>query len=228
MPHGLPLFPLNSVLFPGASLPLRVFEERYRRLVTEVLDGAADTASRTFGIVGIRLGHEVGDTSARQLAPVGCTAEIRTARRHPDGGFDLVVQGGSRFRIDSVRDSGGRHPFQRAETTFLPDEVGDGADEYAERVGRLFGVYCERLRKAGVGVAAEPAQELPSAPLPLSYAVAAAMVVDQGDKQGLLEADHAAERLQLAAALLRRENRVLRSLPILPARRLLQPGINLN
>ncbi|QBI53925.1 LON peptidase substrate-binding domain-containing protein [Streptomonospora litoralis] len=226
MPHRLPLFPLNSVLFPGAPLPLRVFEERYRRLVADVLEEPGHAAAGTFGVVGIELGHEVGDASAPQLAGVGCTAEIRSARRHSDGTYDLVVAGGSRFRLDTVQESDGDTPYLRAETTFLPDELGDGADEYAERVGRLFGVYCERLR--GVGVSAEPPREFPSAPLPLSYAVAAAMVVDQSDKQGLLEADHAAQRLQLAAELLRRENRVLTSLPVLPPGRLLQPEVNLN
>ncbi|MDT0301183.1 LON peptidase substrate-binding domain-containing protein [Streptomonospora wellingtoniae] len=224
MPHRLPLFPLNSVLFPGARLPLRVFEERYRRLMGDVLDDPGDAVSGTFGVVGIELGHEVGEASA-QLAHVGCTAEVRTARRHADGTFDVVVEGGSRFRVDSVENSGPKG-YLRAETTFLPDEVGEGADDYAERVGRLFGVYCERLR--GLGVAAEPPRDFPSAPLPLSYTVAATMVVDQGDKQRLLEADHAAQRLQTAAVLLRRENRVLTSLPVLPAEHLPQPEVSLN
>ncbi|MUL40807.1 peptidase S16 [Streptomonospora sp. PA3] len=226
MPHRLPLFPLNSVLFPGTPLPLRVFEERYRRLMADVLDDPEDAAAGTFGVVGIELGHEVGESSAHQLAEVGCTAEIRTARRHADGTFDLVVEGGSRFRLDAVEETGGEHGYMRAEATFLPDEVGDGADEYAERVGRLFGVYCERLR--GMGLSAEPRRESPAAPLPLSYAVSAAMIIDRGEKQRLLEADHAAERLRLAADLLRRENRVLTSLPVLPAARLLQPEVSLN
>ncbi|WP_345557112.1 LON peptidase substrate-binding domain-containing protein [Streptomonospora halophila] len=225
MPHRLPLFPLNSVLFPGAPLPLRVFEERYRRLMGDVLDDPGDAVSGTFGVVGIELGQEVGETSAHQLAHVGCTAEVRTARRHADGTFDVVVEGGSRFRVASVEDPGPKG-YLRAETTFLPDEVGEGAEDYAERVGHLFSVYCRRLR--GLGVGAEPPRDLPSAPLPLSYAVAAAMVVDQGDKQRLLEADHAAQRLQLAADLLRRENRVLTSLPVLPAEHLPQPEVGLN
>ncbi|MFD0802449.1 LON peptidase substrate-binding domain-containing protein [Streptomonospora algeriensis] len=226
MPHRLPLFPLNTVLFPGASLPLRVFEERYRRLMADVLKEPEDPAAGTFGVVGIELGHEAGDASAPQLAQVGCMAELRTARRNTDGSFDAVVEGGSRFRLDAVAEPGDEHGYMRVETTFLPDEVGEGADGYAERVGRLFGVYCERLR--GLGVSADPQREFPSAPLPLSYAVAAAMLVDQADKQRLLEAGHAAERLQLAADLLRRENRVLASLPVLPAGRLLQTEVCLN
>ncbi|KIH98628.1 peptidase S16 [Streptomonospora alba] len=226
MPHRLPLFPLNTVLFPGAPLPLRVFEERYRRLIGDVLDEPDDAGAGRFGVVGIELGHEVGEASAHQLAQVGCTAELRTARRHADGSFDVVIEGGSRFRLDAVAEPGDEHGYMRAETTFLPDEVGEGADDYAERVGRLFGVYCERLR--GLGLTAEPQREFPSAPLPLSHAVAAAMLVDQADKQRLLEADHAAQRLQLVADLLRRENRVLASLPVLPAGRLLQTDVCLN
>jgi len=226
MPHRLPLFPLNSVLFPGSSLPLRVFEERYRRLMADVLEEPEDAAAGMFGVVGIELGHEVGESSAHQFAAVGCTAEVRAARRHPDGSYDLMVAGGSRFRVDATEVAAGDAAYVLAEATFLPDELGEGADDGAERVRRLFGVYCERLR--GVGVSAEPPREFPSAPLPLSYAVASAMIVDQGDKQELLEAGHAAERLHLAADLLRRENRVLTSLPVLPAGRLLQPEVNLN
>ncbi|MBV2362532.1 LON peptidase substrate-binding domain-containing protein [Streptomonospora nanhaiensis] len=225
MPHRLPLFPLGTVLFPGAALPLHVFEERYRRLVADVLQ-TPEGEPRVFGVVGIELGHEVGPGSAHRIAAVGCTAEVRTARRRADGRYDLVVEGGTRFRVDRRDDPDADTPFIRADTTPLPDEVGPGAEDYAERVRRRFGVYRERLRR--VGVPAEPPEELPADPLPLSYAVSAAMVVDQADQQDLLEADHAAARLELAAGLLRRENRVLASLPVLPAGRFLRHEVNLN
>ncbi|WP_046471642.1 LON peptidase substrate-binding domain-containing protein [Allosalinactinospora lopnorensis] len=225
MPHRLPLFPLGSVLFPGLTMPLHVFEKRYRHLVAELLALPAG-AARRFGIVGIALGHEVGADSAPQLHGVGCTAEFRSVREHGDGRYDLVVEGDSRFRVDDVLVPDDEHPYIRAETTPMPDELGPDADARAERVKRLFGVYCERLNS--IGVPAEPPDELPTGPLRLSYAVSAAMLLDQRDKQELLEADHAAARLDLAGALLRRENRILAGLPALPAGRLLRRDVSLN
>ncbi|MBB6172394.1 hypothetical protein HNR23_002454 [Nocardiopsis mwathae] len=225
MPDRLPIFPLGSVLFPGLTMPLHVFEERYRRLMSELLEDAAG-AARRFGVVGIELGHEVGASAAHRLSEVGCVAEVRSARRHEDGGYDIVVEGGSRFRVEEVDDPDHERPYLRAATTPIPDELGTGAEEQAERVGRLFRTYCHRL--TAIGIPAEPPRDAPAEPLPLSYAVSAALVVDQFDKQALLEADHAAARLELAAALMRRENRVLGALPALPADRLLRHEIHLN
>ncbi|RNL86471.1 LON peptidase substrate-binding domain-containing protein [Halostreptopolyspora alba] len=225
MSHRLPLFPLGSLLFPGLTMPLHVFEDRYRRLVTELMALPTDTP-RQFGIVGIQLGHEVGELSARQLYEVGCVAELRDVHEHDDGRFDLVAVGGSRFRVDRVIDPDDEHPYLRAETTFLPDELGPDPDSRAERVGRLFGVYCDRLN--GIGVPAEPPDEFPTDPLPLSYAVSAAMVLDQRDRQELLAAEHAAARLDLAGALLRRENRILAELATLPGGQFLRREVNPN
>jgi Lon protease-like protein len=59
----LPLFPLDTVLFPGTVLPLHVFEERYRLLVRDLLAGPEP---RRFGVVAIELGHEVGARTARR------------------------------------------------------------------------------------------------------------------------------------------------------------------
>ena len=54
-PRDLPLFPLNVVLYPGMSLPLRVFEERYKQMMNRCLEG-----DMTFGVVLIKSGKEVG------------------------------------------------------------------------------------------------------------------------------------------------------------------------
>lgn len=225
MPHHLPLFPLGSILFPGLTMPLHVFEERYRRLVTDLTALPAHTP-RQFGIVGIELGHEVGELCARQLYEVGCVAELRDVHEYDDGRFDLVVVGGSRFRLDEVIDPDDNHPYLRATTTPLPDELGPDPDSRAERVGRLLGVYCDRL--SGIGMPADPPDEFPTEPLPLSYAVSAAMVLDQCDRQELLASDHAAARLDLAGALLRRENRILAELATLPAGQFLRREVNPN
>lgn len=136
MTERLPIFPLGAVLFPGLVMPLQTFEERYRELVRDLLEG--DEPHR-FGVVSIELGHEVGPGAARQLAAVGCTAEVRAVQRHDDGRYELVTTGGARFRVEDVDDA---LPYLRAEVTFLPEDDGPGAETAAGPVMRLFVRYC--------------------------------------------------------------------------------------
>ena len=76
----LPLFPLDLVLFPGAALPLHIFEPRYQEMISECLD-----RKKSFGVVRAK---EEG------VAEIGCTAEIITvAKKYPDGRMDIVTEG---------------------------------------------------------------------------------------------------------------------------------------
>jgi uncharacterized protein len=216
----LPIFPLGAVLFPGLVLPLHVFEDRYRRLMSDLLAGEEP---HRFGVVSIELGHEVGTGGARRLAPVGCTAEIRGVQRHDDGRYDVVTTGGTRFRVEDVDDS---LPYLRAEVTTLPDENGPGAETATEPVTRLFRRYCDRLVEHGAEVA--DLDDMPAEPIPLSYLVAASLVLDRSDKQRLLQAEHAAARLRLEYDLLRRENLLLETFPTVPASEFLGGGVSPN
>jgi Lon protease-like protein len=211
----LPIFPLGTVLFPGLVLPLHIFEERYRRLIGDLLDKPADEPRR-FGVVAIKLGHEVGTGAARELESIGCTADIQAVTSHDDGRYDIVTAGGSRFRIDGIDSD---LPYLRADVTPLPDEPGPQAEHLVEHVTALFRDYCGRLTKAGADIAL-PA-ELPRTPVRLSFLVAAAMILDHAEKQALLEAEHAAARLDMARELLRRENRLLGRLLTVPGTELL-------
>lgn len=97
----LPLFPLDTVLFPGGALTLRVFEARYLDLVREC--GRQGTG---FGICLITEGQEVGEPATP--APVGCEARIHDFASAPDGVLVLTVHGERRFRIEQAgrRDNG--------------------------------------------------------------------------------------------------------------------------
>jgi uncharacterized protein len=109
----IPLFPLNSVLFPGGALSLRIFETRYLDLVRDCA-----RSGRGFGVCLILHGNEVGDAAVP--AAVGTLARIVDFCTLPDGLLGISAQGGERFHVDSsrVRDNGLAHGAVR----FWPDE----------------------------------------------------------------------------------------------------------
>lgn len=194
---------------PGARAPLHLFEDRYRRLIADLLE---QPEPRGFGVVGIELGHEVGEGAAHRLAEIGCVAELREVTPHPDGRYDIVTVGTRRFRLKELDRS---RPYLRGEVEFLPEERGAGAGPLAARVRRLFRLYRHRLGAAGAVPfdRAEP----PADPVALSYAIAASLVLDGHDKQRLLGCEDAALRLEAERDLLARENRILDVLPTIPA-----------
>ena len=213
MRDALPLFPLGTVLFPGLGLPLHVFEPRYRRLVRDLLD--APDGARRFGVVAIREGREVGLNGVQSLYDVGCAAEIREVEAYDDGRYRLVTTGTTRFRLEDVDRCG---PYPVGHVEWLREEVGDedSCVSLADAVRALFPRYVKRLLAAR-GDAMPDSPRLPDDPLLLSYLVAAAMVLDLGDRQRLLEAPDAATRLAGERRLLRREAGLLRALRAVPA-----------
>ena len=132
----IPLFPLHTVLCPGIALPLHIFEPRYRLMVERLVP------TRTpFGIVLIREGREAGGDSV-SIAGVGTFAEIREARRLPDGRYELLVVGSGRFAITSVDTD--VEPYLVADVVPLDDEVGD--EDRVNRIStRLMGRFVDYL-----------------------------------------------------------------------------------
>ncbi|MGW7240240.1 LON peptidase substrate-binding domain-containing protein [Streptomyces sp. NPDC054804] len=241
----LPLFPLNSVLFPGLVLPLNVFEERYRAMMRDLLK-TPEEEPRRFAVVAIRDGHEVAPSAPGMPDPtarpdrgpaagfgpdplksfhrVGCVADAATIRERANGTFEVLATGTSRVRLLSVDASG---PFLTAELEELPEEQGDEAGALAEGVLRAFRQYQKRLagareRSLSAGV------ELPDEPSVVSYLVAAAMMHDIPTKQRLLQAPDTASRLRDELKLLRSETAIIRNLPSLPAAELTRSPTSLN
>ncbi len=200
----LPLFPLGTVLFPGVLLPLHVFEERYRQMVRDLL--VAPHEERTFGVVAIREGREVGAEGVRALHGVGCVARLYRAEPFADGRFDIVGTGAQRFRLDAVDQD---RAYLRGEVTLLEEPDGADAGPLAVQVARAWADY--RTALGGVD------DDVPTDGRALSYLVAAGAVLDLGDKQRLLEAPDTTSRLRAELALLRRETALLGLLPSLPA-----------
>jgi Lon protease-like protein len=204
----LPLFPLSTVLVPGLVLPLHVFEPRYRVLVQALMELPED-AERQFGVVTIRSGREVGADGIRALYGMGCTAELREVTPYSDGRYDLVTVGETRFRLLGLDKEAGT-PYDTGFVEFVPEEDGDGdVGALAQRVTERFADYRERL---GVEVT-----ELPDQPQVISYLVAAAVVLDLPERQGLLEQPTTSDRLRAEIALLRRESALIGAFRSLPA-----------
>ncbi|MEU2993425.1 LON peptidase substrate-binding domain-containing protein [Streptomyces griseoincarnatus] len=241
----LPLFPLNTVLFPGLVLPLNIFEERYRAMMRELLKTPEDEP-RQFAVVAIRDGHEVAPsapglpdpTAVPERGPaagfgadplhafheVGCVADAATIRERPDGTFEVLATGTTRVRLLSVDASG---PFLTAELEQLEEDPGEEAGPLAEGVLRAFRQYQKRLAGARERSLTSDA-ELPDEPSVVSYLVAAAMMLDTPTRQRLLQAPDTASRLRDELKLLRTETAIIRSLPSLPASELTRAPTSLN
>jgi hypothetical protein len=219
VPDRLPLFPLGTVLYPGLLLPLHIFEARYRTLVADLVSApdAGDESGRSFGVVAIRAGREVGETDVPALHPVGCATRIRDVEALPDGRYDIVTTGTRRFRLLGIDTSG---PYLVGEVEWLPEPPGDASPALCAAVGRSYRAYCEKLLDVA-GQAPRVRGGLPSEPVVLSYLIAAAMLLELGDKQDLLEVPDAAARLRAALRLLHRERGILDRIPSVPGTELL-------
>ncbi len=207
----MPLFPLGTVLYPGMVLPLRIFEERYRQLVRDLLAGPEP---RRFGVIAIREGRETGVDGVTSLYDVGCVAELRDASRYDDGRYDLVTVGTERFRLAQLDRS---RPYLRAQIEPIPDDVADPAAAAlaVNAVQAGFHTYLDALVKQGG--ATIRVKDLPDEPVLLSYVVAAAMIIDLPHHQALLAEPDVKTRLDAEHALLSREVAMLRTTTSRPA-----------
>ncbi len=213
MTERLPMFPLNSVVFPGVTIPLHVFEDRYRALVHHLLT-MHDKSDRVFGIVSIREGYEVGDHGAQSVHRVGTLVQMTDVEPLEDGRFDIEVVGRQRIRLDAMDTSG---PFLVGEIERLEDDPADryAATEEAERTMATFLGYREALSELREMDVLEG--DLPQDPTWLSWSLSATCLLTQRERQALLEADTAFERLRMLRGSLREEMRAMRAIPSLPA-----------
>jgi Lon protease-like protein len=220
----LPMFPLSTVLFPGSQLPLFVFEDRYRALVQHLLD-KPEPADRLFGVVAIREGYEVGDRGAHSVQVIGTAGELTRVEAHDDGTFDIEAVGRRRFRLHALDSSG---PYLRGEIAWLGEagsattaEIGNDAITVAATALRLFDRYVASVSELrGRPMSPEHGTRSPDVardPVLLSYELAGSALLTLRDRQELLEADDADQRLRILIGLLGAEMRAMRAVPSLPA-----------
>ena len=195
-PRVIPIFPLNTVLFPGMVLPLRIFEPRYRLMIRRCMEG-----DRQFGVALIQEGQEVGTPATPY--DVGTLAEINGHEIMPDGQIMIVCVGMRRFRIDRKVEG---EPYQQAEVSLIdegsPDDFVD--DGLVDASTTALQGYLERLAAVTNLTIALPEEEL--SPIDLSYLMAATVQVDNERKQDLLETVPCDERLRKVLGMINREN----------------------
>jgi Lon protease-like protein len=211
MSEMLPLFPLGAVLCPGMILPLHIFEERYRQLIRDLLDGPEP---HRFGVIAIRKGRETGIDGVHSLYEVGTTATLRRVEEHEDGRFDIVTVGTQRFKLLSLDET---RPYFQGEVELLTDDDAGLAEAgpAVRAVQVAFRTYLDALTEWG-GATVQIA-ELPDEPTLLSFIVAAAMVIDLPERQALLAEPDAAARLNAERGMLSKETSVLRTTTSRPA-----------
>lgn len=190
----LPLFPLHVVLFPGRPLPLHLFEDRYRRMLADVIDGDG-----RFGVVAIRRGRDVADTP--EVFEVGTVAEIQQVTELAGGRYEITTRGTQRFRVTQLLFDA---PYLRGRVELLPD-VNPGCSVRASKVYRLLVPYL-----AALGAPDELLACLPTDPNRLVYLAASALQVEVTEQQALLELDSTTARLDATLELLRREAGLVR------------------
>ncbi|MBB5071175.1 LON peptidase substrate-binding domain-containing protein [Saccharopolyspora gloriosae] len=213
MTETLPLFPLSTVLLPGADLPLHIFEARYRQLVLDLVEEVVP--DRRFGVVGIRQGWEVGDDNVDSMYDVGCSARLRQVQQLPQGRYDITADGGHRFRLLQIDREAA--PYLMARVEWLPDSE---PAEDPRLTGRLdAAARAAHERYHGTGLRGDrydaPATDLD--PADLSYALAEDCVLSTDDRQELLAETDPLARLRLVRRLLVREAEFLRELRAVPA-----------
>ncbi len=195
----LPLFPLSLVLFPGMTLPLHIFEERYKRMIGLCLREGHD-----FGVVLASATTSVPGQYATYA--VGTTAHISGATRFPDGCMNLVTTGDQRFRVLSLD---WELEYCVARIEWLPEPASD-AHTLRDQATRRWNAF--RRQIATMTNEDFTAADVPINPTDASYELAALLPVNTIEKQRLLEATDTAARLRETLRLIKREHGLLRYL----------------
>ncbi|HEX9644159.1 MAG TPA: LON peptidase substrate-binding domain-containing protein [Acidimicrobiia bacterium] len=191
-PRRFPVFALGSVLFPHAVLPLQVFEERYLRMMDDVMAGDG-----SFGVVLIERGSEVGGGDHR--FDVGTVAQVVRVGRLDESRLAVVAMGRARVRIIRWLPD---EPYPQAEGVELPEiaPYGDHAallEAARHRYRRTMALASEMGVDVGV---ADP--DLPEDPTEAGWHLVDSAPVEQLDRQRLLEESDPVVRLHMLLRLL--------------------------
>lgn len=192
MSTQLPLFPLKTVLFPGALLPLYIFEPRYRDLLRDLAVLPAE--NRVFGILPPGEAAELPEPGM-----IGTAARLRGVQQLPDGRSNIVVEGGQRFVFRGA--TAAATPYHHGAVDWFDDEpeIQVPADDEVERL-LILGERYARAQHALLDRALDV--DLPRDPAKLTFGIAAFLEWEFAALQRFLEMRSVSARVtRLLAAL---------------------------
>jgi hypothetical protein len=185
----LPLFPLNTVLFPGCMLDLQIFEARYLEMISRCMK-----QGQGFGVVCIIDGSEVGE-AAGSFSAIGCEALIRDFEQRPNGLLGIRVEGGRRFRV--LRAQVLPDQLTLAEIEWLDEQPEQPLEAEHADLAALLGALSAHPLVASLGMPSAPAgQEA------LANQLAYLLPLDTEQKLQLLDTPEVQLRLELLQHLL--------------------------
>jgi Lon protease-like protein len=190
----LPIFPLPLVLLPNEMMPLHIFEERYRQMLTDVEDDR-----RLFGISLFQPTESFIEKPP--VGTVGCVAEVREVETLPDGRSNILTIGLIRYRLLDYIEAD--EPYLVGDVDFFEDEAED-EEILTPLANEVFALFT-RIAKAAHKLSGERGEflEIPQAePEQLSFLVTAAFNLDAETKYRLIETRSTIERLTLLREIL--------------------------
>lgn len=205
--RDLPLFPLNTVLFPRMPLPLHIFEPRYQEMMTRCIRERIG-----FGVLLISEGEEIGELA--ETVTVGTIARIVNVDELDDGRMNMLTMGVVRFRLLKTHT---HHPYLSGDIESWEDEMGDL---------KLLAKLTKDAHKAYINYVAELAELMdeedrpgqivaPMDPQVLSYTIASNLQIPNPDKQRLLELETVQERLARELDLMESERGFLQRVKLM-------------
>ena len=185
----LPLFPLNTVLFPGCVLDLQIFEARYLDMIARCMKQGTG-----FGVVCILDGREVGD-APQDIARIGCEALIRDFQQQDNGLLGIRVEGGRRFEVLSTELQ--RNQLLLAEVEWLEEVPEQPLQEEDQDLLALLKALAEHPMVAALNMSTEVAGQQS-----LANQLAYLLPFAEADKIELLQVDDPQQRLDGIQVLL--------------------------
>lgn len=201
----IPLFPLNTVLFPGWPMPLHIFEPRYLEMVRYCTENKSP-----FGILLIRQGDAAGDPFVEPY-DVGCMVVITQREQLEDGRLLIMTVGQERFRVRAYKRN---KPYLVGEVERLPylPEKTAPLQAAANALHPLVLSYLTQLTSLADNIEFDPTQ-VPTEPEALSHMAASLLQVSLETKQSLLEAKKISNALNFLTQQYRREIDILKQFP---------------
>ena len=195
LPSTIPIFPLpNVVLFPNVFLPLHIFEERYRQMVTDALAG-----ERMIGMVLLQPGYEDDYEGAPPVYDIGCAGLITHVERLTDGRFNIVLRGLERFRIIGEEGPTAAVFYRRAYISPLAEANAPDRPELLKSERQKLEVLLAPLFSGTLAAGGLP-EQMPDDEL--INALAQYLELEPIEKQALLERDGALSRCRSLVELL--------------------------